>query len=400
MVELHDLEARVGKTLYPAQAAAVLACQGAPENKLRHCLYFPTGKGKTITSLLCLAIRGAREVLVIAPPITHTDWRKAAELLDITVEMVSAAKFRMDMFKVSRSKPVIVDEFHELGGHQRKGWRKFSTIARHLPQDIVIMSATPSYNDVDRVYCVQNILEPNETKGGYLQFLHRHCETAHNPFSQVPDVIGFHRYKDASEFLQDLDGVSYVPDELDLEIQERTFRYEMPDLYVELGFDERAGFIVASVIGDKHNRINYALIDDEGLLREEMFRLVLAEIQSTSKPVLVFASHSSVAEATAKRFLHAMPTALLTGKTPKKTKDRIVSEFIEGRYKLLVGTATLATGLDGLDKVCDKLIIVDDIDGDDAKRRQLIGRIAPRGTFDQSDLEAKEVVRFNLVSPS
>lgn len=45
---------------------------------------------------------------------------------------------------------------------------------------------------------------------------------------------------------------------------------------------------------------------------------------------------------------------------------------------MLVATATLATGTDGLDKVCDTLLILQDTQ-DDSLRRQLIGRILPRG---------------------
>jgi hypothetical protein len=60
---------------------------------------------------------------------------------------------------------------------------------------------------------------------------------------------------------------------------------------------------------------------------------------------------------------------------------------------VLVGTATLATGTDGLDKVCDTLIILDDTD-DDSLRRQLVGRIMPRGT--STDASMKKVFRIVL----
>ena len=60
---------------------------------------------------------------------------------------------------------------------------------------------------------------------------------------------------------------------------------------------------------------------------------------------------------------------------------------------VLVGTATLATGTDGMDKVCDQLIILDDTD-DDALRRQLVGRIMPRGG--DGDASSKSVYRFLL----
>ena len=56
-----------------------------------------------------------------------------------------------------------------------------------------------------------------------------------------------------------------------------------------------------------------------------------------------------------------------------------------------MGTTALATGTDGIDKVCDTLVIVDDVD-DAALRRQLIGRILPRGL--DTDLTNKRVLRF------
>jgi hypothetical protein len=60
---------------------------------------------------------------------------------------------------------------------------------------------------------------------------------------------------------------------------------------------------------------------------------------------------------------------------------------------VLVGTASLATGTDGLDKMCDSLIILDDTE-DDSLRRQLVGRIMPRG--EAADASKKQVHRLLL----
>lgn len=60
-------------------------------------------------------------------------------------------------------------------------------------------------------------------------------------------------------------------------------------------------------------------------------------------------------------------------------------------HHVLIGTATLATGTDGLDRVCDTLLILDDTE-DDSLRRQLIGRIMPRGDFVSTT--AKQVIRL------
>ena len=66
------------------------------------------------------------------------------------------------------------------------------------------------------------------------------------------------------------------------------------------------------------------------------------------------------------------------GEMSKAAKNQAIEDFKLGRMNALVGTQTLATGTDGLDKVCDTLVILDDTE-DGAMRRQLVGRIMPRG---------------------
>ena len=96
--------------------------------------------------------------------------------------------------------------------------------------------------------------------------------------------------------------------------------------------------------------------------------------------VLVFAQHSTVIDALAKTLVATgIEFNTVTGANTTKQKTQIIRQFIDGEFPILLGTAALATGTDGLDRVCDTLLILDDTD-DDALRRQLIGRIMPRGT--------------------
>jgi superfamily II DNA or RNA helicase len=81
----------------------------------------------------------------------------------------------------------------------------------------------------------------------------------------------------------------------------------------------------------------------------------------------------------------------VTGDLSQKDKEHALNLFKSGHLHALVGTATLATGTDGLDKVCHTLIIVDDTD-DDALRRQLIGRIMHRGAGQATS--QKKILRF------
>ena len=81
----------------------------------------------------------------------------------------------------------------------------------------------------------------------------------------------------------------------------------------------------------------------------------------------------------------------------KVAKNEAIEDFKLGRMNALVGTQTLATGTDGLDKVCDTLVILDDTE-DDSMRRQLIGRIMPRGEA-TTTAHSNRVVRI-VATPS
>src|SRR5690606_28939891 len=108
------------------------------------------------------------------------------ERIGVSITTISHAKFRMKNYKISRDVPIICDEFHMLGGHGAVGWKKLDSAARSLRAPIALLSATPNYNDAERVYCVKHILEPDTTRGGYLSFLYEHCKVRKDPFSAIP----------------------------------------------------------------------------------------------------------------------------------------------------------------------------------------------------------------------
>jgi superfamily II DNA/RNA helicase len=112
-------------------------------------------------------------------------------------------------------------------------------------------------------------------------------------------------------------------------------------------------------------------------------------------PALVYCTHSTVAEALWLSLDRRFTVGLVTGKTTPKKKQQQIQAFKDGELDILIGTATLGTGTDGLDRVCDLLILFDDTD-DDAARRQLVGRIMPRGGV--GDVSSKRVHRINLSS--
>jgi superfamily II DNA or RNA helicase len=365
--------------LFDYQQQAVDAAMVLPGPAQRLCLYYKTGAGKSLTALSCLSAWGHSSALVVAPPATHQQWREFAAAVGIQVETMSHAKFRMKDTLLSRTQAVIADEMHLFGGHDGKGWRKLDKLALHLQAPLVLASATPNYNDAERVYCIQHILDPLSCRGGYLEFLYKNCITEENFFGRIPKVVGFHHHKDAAAYLASLPGVEYLPDNLTYSITDHQVSSAMPLELDLFGLYRRKHKLIASTMEDKHARISLALIDDDQSLRGPVFDQILAIVRSSPTPVLVFANHATVAQAAGVSLHRAKVShAVVHGSMTTAVKQGLLDGFKRGGFDVLVGTATLATGTDGLDRVCDTLIILDDTE-DDAMRRQLIGRIMPRG---------------------
>jgi hypothetical protein len=364
---------------------------------MRACLYYRTGAGKSITSLAMLHLVGEKEAVVIAPPSTHDTWQKQAEQLDMHVDCISHAKFRQPGYKLSRTRAIIADEFHMFGGHGGAGFKKFDTMARHLQAPLILCSATPNYNDAERVYCIGHVLDPHEFKGGYLAFLAKHCNTMPNHFGATPlvdEANPFKHYDSAENFLRDLPGVYHVPDNVSFTIVDHEVDTVLPQEMETYGYNRRDHKMIASQMERRHTDVQQRLINDDGFLNEDVYAELIRIVEGEMKPVIFFANHATVATALSlTMFANRVEHGLVDGSLTTKTKARVIDAFRKGDLEFLIGTASLATGTDGLDKVSDMLIILDDTD-DDALRRQLIGRIMPRGA--DVDASMKQVHRIVL----
>ena len=391
---IDSLARRLNLKWFDYQWEALVAAHAMPGPQQRRCLYYKTGSGKSVTALGQMALWDVDDVLVVTPPSTNDSWIELGKKLGMNIECMSHAKFRMADTKVSRNRAIIADEMHLFGGHDGKGWQKLDRVAKHLQAPMVLASATPNYNDADRVYCVKHILDPNGTKGGFLDFIYAHCTTEQNPFGRYPLVTGFHRFKDAAEFLASLPGVDYLPDDLIYMIKDVPYPEFRSLALQQYGLNLRKNRMVASQIEEKHANIDRNLINKDGLLRYPPYKRVMHEFGTLEKPMIVFANHSTVAEAfmrKLKKYDGDVSAKLITGKTSTKDKLNIIEAFRRQEFSILVGTASLATGTDGLDKVCDLLYIIDDTE-DPSLRRQLVGRIMPRGL--STNLADKRVYRL------
>lgn len=351
------------------------------------CVYHRTGAGKSITSMAAMYLADQTEVVVIAPPITHGEWVALGRKLGIKVTAISHAKFRMKDYKVSRNTALICDEFHMLGGINGKGWTKFDRMMPGMNAPVIICSATPNYNDAERVYCIQHALDPNSCRGGFLNFLYQHCRTKANPFSMTPDVDGFLRYPSAAAYLVSLPYVTYLEDDAEYEIEDIHIPQNLPPEYTVYGFNARNGRMLASQIEERHQTKYWALLNLDGSFRNSVLGLLTAifhdRVELEDTKFLVYAESSSVAYA-AYLALRAegYEVLLLNGQDSTKNKEFKRVQFVDGPTQILVGTSSLATGMDGVDKVANTLVILDDTP-DDSLRRQLVGRVLPRGAAKQ-----------------
>ena len=393
---IHEMEMLLGQAWMTHQRDALTDAQKQVQEGcwLRLCLYHRTGAGKTRTSLAAMRLAGVHDVLVVAPPVTAPVWEETGRHLKLDVTVVSHAKFRMKDFRVQRTQALIVDEFHLLGGHTGQGWKKMDGIARGLKAPLVIASATPNYNDAERVYCIQHVLDPGSVKGGFLQFLYQHCSTQQNPFGKIPYVDGFLKFNDAEDYLRNMPNVHYVEDEVikQVTITDIVMRDDTPPELYSHQLDRRRERLCASQMEQRHAIVRHQLVGDDGLIRDHVYEELAVQVGQVATPTLVFLMHSEIAEA-----LHVTCVAngakalLVTGKDTYRSKLEKIEMFKTGEWDVLIGTATLATGTDGLDRMCNQLIILDDTP-DDALRRQLVGRILPRGQ--DSDVSQKVLLRF------
>jgi superfamily II DNA or RNA helicase len=186
--------------------------------------------------------------------------------------------------------------------------------------------------------------------------------------------------------------VFYLKDDTVFTIVDVPYDVKLPHEFTHYSYNERKHRIMASQMEQRHATRIHGLIDPlTNELQAEVSRIVRQHLAPL--PVMIFCNSSTVARAVEQsvRSEWLMSSALVTGTTPKQAKLDALDMFRNGSLDILIGTATLATGTDGLDKVCNTLLIIDDTD-DDALRRQLVGRIMPRGAA--TSTAGKKIVRL------
>lgn len=360
-----------------SQTSAYRQFQGLKSRRI--FLFFPTGEGKSKTALALVATEGYDKCVVVAPPKTHSQWLRDAGTLGIHLKIYSHEKFRMKGTPVPTNVPWIMDEYHKLGGHSGEGFKKWKALVYKITAPIVGASATPNYNDPDRAYCLEVAFDARPIYN-YGDWIFRHCRTEPNRFAYYPKVLGFLKFDNAIDYLSDKPWIAYIEDTATWKDYELILPSQKLTLFEEYGYSETHHRVVASDMEKRHKRVELNFINEKGKIRKEIIDTVIQYLDNCEghDKWLVVCAHKTVAEALYKTMKRDV--WIITGDTKDIEPEK--QGFIMAQRGWLIGTTALAEGVDGLDKTCQAILFLDDIVGDPSKRRQIIGRILPRGTDD------------------
>lgn len=79
--------------------------------------------------------------------------------------------------------------------------------------------------------------------------------------------------------------------------------------------------------------------------------------------------------------------ALWTGDTTSKQRDEIKAAFLAGEVQYIVNTiASMSTGLDGFQRVCSKMVLLNELDGNEAVNAQYVRRLFRPGRVGDYEL--------------
>lgn len=134
---------------------------------------------------------------------------------------------------------------------------------------------------------------------------------------------------------------------------------------------------LAAITLDEEGEVKFA--DDAPSAKLGVLRGILDRYGA--QPVGIFTDSKKFANLTVKRMRSAGYNAIAyTGDTPKRERARIKDAFIAGEYQYLVGTVqSMGTGLDGLQRVCSKVVWLSKPDGDPKLETQALGRYFRQG---------------------
>lgn len=129
---------------------------------------------------------------------------------------------------------------------------------------------------------------------------------------------------------------------------------------------------------------NYLLIDR--LLLETKLNAILPYINSSNGKTIIYTHYVDGIDEYIYEYLtnNGYKVGVYTGTQSKISREESLNEFLHGEYDILVGSKPIGTGVDGLQKVSDRMIILS-LPWTNAELVQLVGRINRKGSVFTKD---------------
>jgi len=124
---------------------------------------------------------------------------------------------------------------------------------------------------------------------------------------------------------------------------------------------------------------NYLIIDR--LLLETKLKAVLPYINSSKGKTIIYTHYVDGIDEYIYEYLTNIgyKVGVYTGSQSKISREESLNEFLNGEYDILIGSKPIGTGVDGLQKVSDRMIILS-LPWTNAELVQLVGRINRKGS--------------------
>ncbi|WP_168991796.1 MULTISPECIES: SNF2-related protein [Mesorhizobium] len=392
---------REGASPYPfqAQAAAVTA-------KTRRLLLLDdVGLGKTVSALATLAETSALPAAIVVQAHLAEQWVEEyiEEFTTFTSHIIKGTKpYRLpaadififkysniagwtDIAATGKFRSIIFDEIQELrhGGSTNKGQAARAFVSN---TDIRMgLTATPIYNYGSEIFNIVDLLEPGAL-GGWHEFIIEWC-TSHGSHWVVRDPKALGTYlRDQTIALRrtEFDVGKQMPP-VNVLMHEVDFDQSVVD-----AVEDEARILAQRVMGGSFVERGQAARELDmmarhatGMAKAKSVAALARILVEAGEPVLLAGWHRDVYDVWLAA-LSDLDPVMYTGSETTLAKTRAKADFIEGRSKLMIISLRSGAGLDGLQRVCSK-VIVGELDWSPQVHKQLIGRLRRPGQLRQVD---------------
>lgn len=317
---------------------------------------------------------------------------------------------------------LVWDEVHVLQDRKSAGFKT----AQHIPAEYKLgMSGTPGGNSFDGLWAVTKWLWPDLIDGSFWRWREQWCEMEDKYIGGgkvTKKVVG---EREPGAFVATLPlyfrhEAEPVPDpiivEVDLEPEQRE-QYDMLEKDRLLWFEEQVKII--DMPAHVRQMLRTATLGTMKLVNDDEIFFDIdcrsAKLKALSGILKFWGDERAIIGMDSKRFVKAvvaqmrnagLSVAEWSGDVSTKDRERIKADFIAGRVQYIACTiSSMSTGLDGFQRVCSKLVWLNELDGNPSLNEQFVRRLfrpGRVGNFEQVKIIARntwddEVHRGNVL---